>query len=267
MKKLSLRKIDPDDTHEMDKEVAHEKTQKNLKKMYDLLHLMYAEDKRSLLIILQGIDASGKDSVVQKIFSGANPQGIQAYSFKEPSLEELRHDFLWRCHNKAPQSGMTAVFNRSYYEEVTTLMVHPPLLENEHLPREVISDKNFFKKRYSQINDFEKMLSENGTIVLKFFLHISKKEQMQRFEDRIQDSTKNWKFSEADMKERKYWTQYMSVFEKMLTETNSSIAPWKIIPANKKWYRDYLVSKAIVERLSQVEMTYPKISSKLKKLR
>jgi PPK2 family polyphosphate:nucleotide phosphotransferase len=246
----------------LSKEEAHAETEKHLERMRKLLYQMYAENKHSLLIILQGIDASGKDGVVDHIFRGANPQGLRVYSFKEPTPEELRHDFLWRCHKVAPESGLTAIFNRSYYEEVTTVRVHKELLLRQHLPDSVRRKKNLFDQRYEQINAFEKMLCENGTVILKFLLQVSKGEQKKRLEERIADPTKKWKFSIQDAKERKFFDSYLKVFNKMVAATHSPHAPWYVIPADKKWYRNYLVSKHIVDALSDLKMKYPGLPRK-----
>jgi PPK2 family polyphosphate:nucleotide phosphotransferase len=258
---FKLKEIDPNDTGPFNKkEDAAAELEQCSQKLNDLMYLMFAENRRSLLVILQGIDTSGKDGVIRHIFSSVNPQGLKVHSFKQPSENELKHDYLWRCHRVAPESGETAVFNRSYYEDVTTTLVHRKLLNREHLPKQILDRKDFFEIRYRQINDFEKMMSENGTLILKFLLHISKDEQKQRLEERIKDPTKNWKFSLADTRERKYWDEYQKAFELMLNKTNTRSAPWKIIPANKKWYRNYLVSKTIVETLSDVKMKFPKLS-------
>jgi PPK2 family polyphosphate:nucleotide phosphotransferase len=257
MSKLILSRIDPTNTGKFkSKDDARPETEKNLERMFELLSLMYAQNRYSLLIILQGIDASGKDGTVQNIFSGANPLNTKAYSFKQPSDEELKHDFLWRCHKLAPETGCTAVFNRSYYEEVSTVMVHPEYLQAQNIPSEFLKDANFFKKRYEQINDFEKMLSSRGTVILKFFLHISKQEQKKRLNARLKDPAKNWKFSPQDLKERKLWGRYMNSFEKMIAATNTRHAPWHVIPADHKWYRDYLTSKAIIKSLENLRMSY-----------
>jgi PPK2 family polyphosphate:nucleotide phosphotransferase len=259
MAKLKLKNISPSLTEEFkDEESARSATQTNLKKMYERLYLMFAESRHSLLIILQGIDASGKDGAIRTIFSGSNPQGMRVFSFKKPTPEELQHDFLWRCHKHVPECGFASVFNRSYYEEVTTTMVHPEYLKNQNLPDAILSDKEFFEKRYHRINDFEKMLSERGTVVLKFFLHISKDEQKKRLKERLKDRTKNWKFSEDDIKERKHWDKYMIAFEKMINNTDTKHSPWHVVPADKKWYRDYLMTKQIVNALNRLEMHYPK---------
>lgn len=256
IKKLS--NVDPDHTGKFSsKEDCEKQTAELLKQMYDRLYLMFAHDRYSLLIILQGIDASGKDGTVRNIFQGANPQGIRAYSFKSPSREELRHDFLWRCHKQIPECGLAAVFNRSYYEEVTTVKVHPEMLKAQNIPDELLKRKDFFERRYHRINEFEKMLTQRGTVVLKFFLHISKDEQRERLQERLEDRSKNWKFSPDDIKERKHWNQYRIAFDQMIQATHTKHAPWHIIPANKKWYRDYLTARLIVEALEDLDMTFP----------
>ncbi len=263
MLKPRLSKINPEDTPLCnDKDEALRLTEKYKKRIYNLFYLMFAEDQRSLLIILQGIDTSGKDGVVRLIFDAANPQGIEVHSFKRPSAEELKHDFLWRCHKLTPASGGATIFNRSYYEEVTVALVHPEILNSQHLHKNIKKDKAIYKKRYQQINDFERMLTENGTIVLKFLLHISKAEQKVRLEARLNDRTKNWKFSPADIKERKYWNQYMKAFDQMLVATHTKQAPWNVVAANKKWHRDLVIAKVIVERLESLKMEFPKVKNK-----
>ncbi len=263
MKNFKLKNIDPGSTdgfRKSQKQHAVHKTEELLLEMNQLLALMYAENRHSLLIILQGIDASGKDGTVHHIFSGANPQGVQVHSFKKPSEEELKHDFLWRCHRAAPESGSVAIFNRSYYEDVTTLKVHPELLKFQHLPKSVQDGKDLFSDRFEQIHDFEKMLVKNGTEILKFFLHISKPEQKIRLQARLKDPTKHWKFSVDDLKERKHWDKYQAAYQDMLVQSSSSHAPWTVIPADQKWYRNYLISKEIVGKLKGLKMRYPNIN-------
>jgi PPK2 family polyphosphate:nucleotide phosphotransferase len=254
-----LKDCDPGDTGKFKhKDEARELTEALQKRLHDLLYLMFAEARRSLVVILHGIDASGKDGTIQHIFTGANPQGVQVHSFKKPTPEELRHDFLWRCHKAMPEAGTTALFNRSYYEEVTTVKVHPELLNEEHLPREIAEDPNLFKMRYAQINDFEKMLTENGVTLVKCLLHITKEEQKERLDARVEDPQKNWKFEPQDLVERKFWDQYMKAFEEMLQHTHTKHAPWHVIPADHKWYRNYEVSNLLVDKLSGVKMKFPK---------
>ncbi len=238
------------------------KTQKLQKQLYDLLYLMFAHNKQSLLIILQGIDTAGKDGTVRHIFSAANPQGINVFSFKQPTPEESKHDFLWRCHRHTPESGLTTIFNRSYYEEVITTMVHPHLLEVQHLPDSMLKRKDFFQRRYDRINEFEKLLSQKGTVVVKFFLHISKDEQRIRIEKRLKNRNKNWKFSMSDVKEREHWDEYGIAFERMLSHTNTKESPWIVIPADIKWYRDFIVSKTLVNVLKKMKMEFPKVEIK-----
>ena len=259
IKAPSLSRVSPEDHPDCkDKADALAKTGVLQKKLYDLLYLMFAHDQNSLLIILHGIDTAGKDGVVRHIFSAANPQGIKVYSFKKPSLIEFRHDFLWRCHLHTPESGLAAIFNRSYYEEVTTVRVHPELLKEQHIPEKIRQHPIFFKQRYESINDFEKLLVQKGTVVVKFLLHISKKEQKLRIEKRLKDRTKNWKFSVEDIKERRHWDEYMEYFEQMLAETTSKHAAWTVVPADHKWYRNYVVSKTLVEALEKLKMNFPK---------
>ncbi len=260
MKKLKIKNFDPDETIGFkDKEECEEVSKKLLKELYELLYLLFANNKHSLLVVLHGIDASGKDGVINHIFSGANPQGMEVRAFKKPSDEELKHDFLWRCHRHVAEAGRSVIFNRSYYEEVTTVKIHPEMLELQHLPDETRKDPNLFKTRYRQINDFERMLSETGTTIVKILLNISKDEQRDRLKDRLQDKTKHWKFSVNDIKERKFWNDYMDVFQKMLDHTSTKWAPWHVIPANHKWYRNYLVSEVLVKALRKLDMKYPKM--------
>lgn len=241
-----------------DKADCLQQTEDLSKTLYDLLYLMFADGKHSLLIILQGIDTSGKDGSVRHIFSLANPQGLKVVSFKKPTEEEFRHDFLWRCHKHTPESGLATIFNRSYYEDVTTAMVHPELIKEQNIPEAIRTRSDFFDIRYDRINDFEKLLAQKGTVVIKFFLNISKKEQKKRIHERLQDRSKNWKFSEADVKERKYWKQHMQAFEKMINATSTAHAPWTVVAADNKWYRNYVISKTLVEKLKKLKMSFPK---------
>jgi PPK2 family polyphosphate:nucleotide phosphotransferase len=259
MKKVKLTSISPSaHNYCKSKEDAVDLTNKLQKKLYDLLYLMFAHDRYSLLIILHGIDTAGKDGTVRHIFSGGNPQGIKVFSFKKPSTEEFRHDFLWRCHLHVPECGLTTIFNRSYYEEVTTSMVHPEFLIEQRIPDELRNKNDFFEQRYERINEFEKMLTQKGTLIVKFFLHISKKEQKIRIDERLKNLSKNWKFSIGDVKNRKFWNKYRDSFEKMLSATSTKNSPWTIVPADNKWYRDYIVSKTLVERLEHLNMSFPK---------
>jgi len=258
--KISLSKFFTADTANIkSKEEGQELLDKNIQKMVELQDKLYASDKYSVLLIFQAMDAAGKDSIIKHVMSGLNPQGTQVYSFKQPSKEELDHGYLWRIHKTAPERGRIGIFNRSHYEEVLVVKVHD-LIKYQQLPEELIK-KNLWDIRYEQICDFEKYLYENGTLVLKFFLHVSKDEQKQRFLDRIDDLSKNWKFSAADIEERKYWDDYQKAYEEAITATSKKQAPWYIIPADKKWFARLLVSEIIVENLKNLNLDYPKLST------
>lgn len=267
-KKLQLSKIDPGETGRFrDKDEAKAATELLRTQIYDLLFRVYASNRHAVLIVLQGIDASGKDGTVRNLFAGANPHGIRVYSFKKPTEEELEHDILWRCHKHAPERGYAAIFNRSYYEEVTTVKVHPHLLEKQSLPPSVARDRKFFERRYRQINDFERMLTESGTVVLKFLLHVSKDEQKERLQARMKDSSKHWKFNEQDLVERRFWNQYMRSFQEMVDATSTEHAPWLVVPSDHKWYRDYVVAKAVVDALGKLDLKLPRVKISRKTMR
>lgn len=267
---MRLGRVDPGFTGRFnDKQEAKALTEQLRTRLYDLLFRMYAGNRHALLVVLHGIDASGKDGTVRSLFAGANPHGIRVYSFKKPTEEELEHDILWRCHKHAPERGYAAIFNRSYYEEVTTVKVHPEFLEAQSLPRSVVKDPGFFRKRFRQINDFERMLTESGTVVLKFLLHVSKAEQKKRLLERIEDPKKHWKFQPQDIEERRHWNAYLRSFDEMLGATDTRHAPWTVVPADHKWYRDYVVAEKVVKALEALDLRYPtrKLSAKLKKFR
>ncbi len=255
-----LALIDPADTHGKKKNDVEEQTKNDQKSIYDQHYLMYAENKHALLIIFQGIDASGKDGVVRHLAKGMNPQGVKIHSFKEPSSVELDHDYLWRIHQAVPGRGEIGMFNRSHYEEVVSVKVHREFIAAQHLPDQVANDPKLFAKRYRQINDFERMLDENGISVLKFFLHITPDEQLKRFEKRLTNRKKHWKFSEEDLEKRKFWDEYMDAFQKMIRETSMPHAPWYIIPADKKWYRNYLVGRIVEQHLQKLDMKFPDLN-------
>lgn len=255
--RIRLAKIDPSGPAGLDEEQIGAQSEQDLKELYDLHYLMYAENKRALLVVLQGIDASGKDGLLRHIASGLNPLGTKVYSFKQPSAEELDHDYLWRVHRAAPGRGEIAIFNRSHYEEVTVVKVHPDLLAHQNLPDELARPKSVFKRRYRQINQFERMLSENGTVILKFFLHISKEEQEKRFEERLRDPRRHWKFQKGDLLERQYWDSYRAAFEEMIEHTSTDHAPWYVLPADRKWFRNYAAVSTIVETMRNLNMTFP----------
>jgi len=230
--------------------------EENRQKMDELQFLMYAENKHSLLIVLQGLDAAGKDGVVRHVFTGMNPLGCIAVSFKEPTAKELAHDFLWRVHPHVPAKGSIVIFNRSHYEDVLVARVHG------------LVPKQIWSKRYDQINDFEQLIAtENNTTILKIFLHISKDEQLARFKKRLDDPTRQWKISESDYKEREYWSDYVKAFEDVLTRTSTDHAPWFIIPSNHKWFRDLAISQIIVRQMEAMGMQFPKPTVNLAEIR
>lgn len=229
-------------------------------KMTEEQNMFYAQDRYSLLLIFQAMDAAGKDGAIKHVMSGVNPQGCQVYSFKQPSAEELDHDFLWRTTCHLPERGRIGIFNRSYYEEVLVAKVHPELLSNQRLPREIENGKNFWEKRYESIADFEKHLIRNGTRVIKFFLHVSSDEQARRFLDRIDEPEKNWKMSLGDIEERKYWDDYMKAYEDCLEATSKKHAPWFVIPADDKKNARLIISQVIIEAFDNMELHYPEVS-------
>ncbi len=253
--KVKLRDFDPNETfgHDDDKK-TQAKQAKLLQRLDGLQYLFYAVKNRALLIVLQGIDTGGKDGTIRHVMSGMSPQGCQVSSFKVPSPEELAHDFLWRIHKAVPEQGMFGIFNRSHYEDVLVVRVHN------------LVPKKVWKARYDEINSFEKILSENRVRIVKFFLHISKDEQKRRLEARITDPQKSWKISAADFAERKYWDDYVSAYEDAIARCSTESAPWFIIPANHKWFRNFAVSKILVETLEDFDMQLPRPSVDVSKL-
>ena len=248
----------------MNKQDAKEILAKDIEKLTELQSMLYAQDKYSILIIFQAMDAAGKDGTIKHVMSGINPQGCQVFSFKQPSAEELDHDYLWRINRSLPERGRIGIFNRSYYEDVLIAKVHPEIiLSTNKLPGIDSIEKinaEFWKRRYRQINDFERYLTENGTVILKFFLNVSKDEQKKRFIERLEDKAKNWKFSSSDVKERKFWDEYMKAYSDALTETSTEIAPWYVIPADNKWFMRYAVGQIICSRMKQIDLHYPRLS-------
>ncbi|TKB26705.1 polyphosphate kinase 2 family protein [Desulfopila sp. IMCC35006] len=244
--KVHLRKIDPDfsDQHESHKHALPE-IKHYVKKMQELQYLLYAEDRRSLLIVLQGRDAAGKDGTINHVLTGMNPQGCTVTGFKVPSREEAAHDFLWRYHKATPGRGQVAIFNRSHYEDVLVQRVHNMV------------PKDIWSRRYEHINDFERMLYENGTHILKFYLHIDPEEQLKRFKQRIDDPTRHWKISDGDYAERPYWDAYTEAFEDALSKCSTRHAPWFIIPANHKWFRNLAISRIVADTLDSLDMKFP----------
>ena len=247
-----------------DKDAAVKDLEKNVKRLRELQDVLYAQDVYALLIVIQAMDAAGKDGAIEHVMSGVNPQGCHVVSFKQPSAEELDHDFLWRCQKALPAKGMIGIFNRSHYEEVLVVKVHPEYLGAQRLPKDVSESPAFWTKRYEHIRDWEQHLTENGVHVLKFFLHVSKDEQKQRFLDRIEEEDKNWKFSMGDVKERAFWDDYMNAYEEALSSTSTENAPWYVIPADKKWFTRLAISEAIVQKLESLDLHYPVVSDKHK---
>ena len=244
------------------KERYHQILAEHIKDMTSLQSLLYASNRYSLLLIFQGMDAAGKDSAIKHVMSGVNPQGCQVYSFKHPSVEELEHDFLWRTTRCLPERGKIGVFNRSYYEEVLIVRVHPEILSSQELPDEFLDKKTIWQDRYHSIVDLEKHLHRNGTKIIKFFLHLSKDEQQKRFLQRIDAPEKNWKFGLADIEERKFWKDYMNAYDDCLSATSTSNSPWYIVPADDKENTRLIVSQIVLDALKELGMTYPKADAK-----
>ena len=241
-----------------DRAEADELLQKNVAKISALQDKLYAHDKFSLLLIFQAMDAAGKDGAIKNVMSGLNPQGTQVYSFKQPSAEELDHDFMWRINKSLPERGRIGIFNRSHYEEILIVRIHN-YLESEKLPAYAIN-KDIWKNRFRQFRDYERYLYENGIWTIKFFLHLSKDEQKKRFLKRIEDPAKNWKFSASDLKEREYWDDYQKAYAEAISETSTKFAPWYIIPADRKWFGRVLISSIITQTLEKINPEYPKMS-------
>lgn len=244
--KIKLEDIDPDDTHGMEKRDAADQLQKNLDRLSVLQYLLYAKAEQALLVVLQGIDAGGKDGTIRHVMSGLNPQGVTVTSFKAPDGAEKRHDYLWRIHQAVPEFGKLGIFNRSQYEDVLIVRVHGMV------------PKSVWSKRYDQINDFERMLTESGVRIIKFLLYISKEEQAKRFRERLEDKSKNWKFSPDDLKEREYWDQYIDAYNAVLRKCSTDNAPWYVIPANRKWFRNLAVSQILRDTLESMDLKSPK---------
>jgi PPK2 family polyphosphate:nucleotide phosphotransferase len=221
---------------------------------------LYAQDRWAVLLVFQAIDAAGKDSVIKHVMSGINPQGCQVYSFKAPSSEDLDHDYLWRCARVLPERGRIGIFNRSYYEEVVVVRVHPELLDRQKVPVELLKKKTLWEERYEDIRNFESYLYRNGTLIRKFFLHVSRKEQEKRFLERLERPEKNWKFSAEDLKERERWDDYHKAYENMIRATATAEAPWYVVPADHKWFTRVVVAAAIVDGLAGLDLKYPVVS-------
>lgn len=258
--KVNLKAHDPDYTGEYDdKKTAVKDLADNIERLTKLQDVLYAENKHALLIIFQAMDAAGKDSAIKNVMSGLNPQGCEVTSFKQPSLEELDHDYLWRAMKKTPERGRIGIFNRSYYEDVLIVRVHPAILQAQQLPEKIKNNGDIWRQRFGQIRNYETYLAENGVHVLKFFLNVSKKEQKQRFLKRINTPEKNWKFSASDVKERGFWNDYMRAYEDAIENTSTENAPWYIVPADHKWFTRVAVSRIIISKLESLDMRYPAV--------
>lgn len=266
-KQHKVADFETDYTGDLEKKEAKQLLEENTEKLTKLQDKLYAQDKYSVLIIFQAMDAAGKDGTIKHVMSGINPQGCQVFSFKQPSAEELDHDYMWRIYKSLPERGRIGIFNRSHYEDVLVAKVHPEIVLNGKLPNinkvEDINEK-FWKNRYRQINDFERHLTENGTIILKFFLNVSHEEQLERFLSRLEDDSKNWKFSASDLKEREYWDDYMKAYSDMLTSTSTPYAPWYVIPADKKWFMRYAVGQIICDKIEELNLHYPILNEEAK---
>ena len=262
-KKFRLKDFDPGETlwlKDADKPAAQEVLAESVRALSVMQEKLYAHDRWSLLLIFQAMDAAGKDSAIKHVMSGVNPQGCQVYSFKAPSEDELDHDFMWRCTQHLPRRGNIGIFNRSYYEEVLVVKVHPEHLEKQKLPREALT-KSVWKERFQDITNFEQYLKRNGTVVRKFFLNVSKQEQKERFLKRVNNPEKHWKFSAGDLAESALWNRYMKAYEDMVRNTASEAAPWYVVPADHKWFTRVVVASAIIETLASLKVDYPKISA------
>ncbi|MCU1304601.1 MAG: hypothetical protein JWQ87_4885 [Candidatus Sulfotelmatobacter sp.] len=254
-----LKDFDPDETGEFQsKEQASEVLQEGVSRLIALQDRLYAQEYWAVLLLFQGIDASGKDSVIKHVMSGVNPQGCQVYSFKQPSGEERNHDYFWRTTRRLPERRRIGIFNRSYYEEVLVVRVHPELLKSENIPQSLIN-KKIWEERFEDICAFERYLSRNGVVIRKFFLNLSKEEQAKRFIARLEEPRKHWKFSAADIHEREYWNEYMEAYEDMIRNTATPFAPWYAVPADHKWFSRLVVASAIVETLEGLNLRYPKL--------
>ena len=269
-KNFRLKDVDPEDTLDFTKDADKSRSKgvlaAGVTALAELQDKLYAQDKWAVLLVFQAMDAAGKDGAIKHVLSGINPQGCQVYSFKSPSSDDLDHDYLWRCMKCLPNRGHIGIFNRSYYEEVLVVRVHPEFLAKQKMPPRLV-DKNIWEERFEDIRNFEQYLSRNGVVVRKFFLHVSKKEQKRRFLERIDDPLKNWKFSSNDANERDYWDDYMEAYEEMIQETATKDAPWYVVPADNKWFTRVVVAAAVIETLASLDLAYPKVDDgKLKEL-
>jgi PPK2 family polyphosphate:nucleotide phosphotransferase len=257
--KFRLKHYDPADTGGLqDKTQTEGLLEEGIRILSHLQEKLYAQDRWSVLLIFQALDAAGKDGVIKHVMSGINPQGCQVFSFKSPSAEELNHDYLWRSHKCIPERGHIGIFNRSYYEEVLVVRVHPTLLKAQKIPERLIG-KHIWEERYQDINAFERYLSRSGVVIRKFFLHVSKQEQKKRFLERLEDSKKNWKFSMADVEERSFWKNYQLAYEEMIQQTATKHSPWYVVPADNKWFTRIVVAEAILKALEDLGLAFPDV--------
>ena len=264
-KQFRLKDWDPGDTRGFkSREKAQEALTQGIARLREDQDKLYAQDRWALLLIFQAMDAAGKDSTIKHVMSGVNPQGCQVSSFKAPSAEELDHDFMWRTTRRLPERGQIGIFNRSYYEEVLVVRVHPEILSKQRIPEKLVT-KDIWKERYEDINAFERYLTRNGTVIRKFFLHVSKEEQKQRFLERLTEPEKNWKFSLQDVIEREHWDTYMQVYEDMIRSTSTEATPWYVVPADHKWFTRVVVAEVIADTLESLNLTYPKVDAEKKK--
>jgi PPK2 family polyphosphate:nucleotide phosphotransferase len=264
-RKFRLKDIDPGDTGGLHaKDEAREWLRQGVQRLAELQEKLYAEDRWGVLLIFQAMDAAGKDGAIKHVMSGVNPQGTQVYSFKAPSAEELDHDYLWRCFKGLPERGRIGIFNRSYYEEVLVVRVHPEFLAGQKLPASRLT-KGIWKDRFQDINHFEEYLDHNGIVVRKFFLHVSSQEQKKRFLSRLEEPEKNWKFSAQDAREREHWDAYMDAYEDMIRSTATAHAPWYVVPADNKWFTRLTVAAAVIETLEELDLRLPKLDKAKRK--
>jgi PPK2 family polyphosphate:nucleotide phosphotransferase len=264
-KEFRLKDVDPNDTLEFTKEAdkprAKEALALGVTALAELQDKLYAQDRWAVLLIFQAMDAAGKDGAIKHVMSGVNPQGCQVFSFKSPTSEDLDHDYLWRCMKCLPNRGHIGIFNRSYYEEVLAVRIHPEFLAKQKLPPKLVG-KKIWEERFEDIRNFEKYLTRNGIVVRKFFLHLSKKEQKRRFLERIENSAKNWKFSANDAAERDFWDDYMEAYEELIQETATKDSPWYVVPADNKWFTRVVVASAVIDALAELNLAYPKVDEK-----
>jgi PPK2 family polyphosphate:nucleotide phosphotransferase len=265
--KFRLKDVDPGDTGDLrpeDEPGVEEALQSGIHALAEMQEVLYAQDRWSVLLIFQAMDAAGKDGAIKHVMSGVNPQGCEVSSFKSPSATDLDHDYLWRCIKCLPERGRIGIFNRSYYEETLVVRVHPELLAKEKIPQQLIT-KSIWDDRFKDIRKFEHYLAHNGVVIRKFFLHVSADEQKKRFLDRLENPAKNWKFSASDLRERGFWKQYMEAYEEMIQNTATEYAPWYVVPADKKWFTRVVVAAAIIDALASLDLEYPEVSASQRK--